>query len=344
YDAEEFGGVVKSLIAAIPTDEFVVTYRQKSYDWTISKMPFSIGSNVKTTMKGFETVVLTSGTLYVDNTLDLLLLELLDDEASSNPFVADLIITSPFHYDRQVHGAATGFIEQYNRNNSNEKWKQGILETIALQSVAQEGRTLVLFTSWDDMQDMYDRIHPVLQEFGIPLLLQDRVGGSEAIIREFSGLEESVLFGTDRFWAGVDFPGPTLSQLMIVRLPNKNLRNPLVIERRERWRQDTFWDFWYAQNTRRKLRQGFGRLIRKEGDRGLFVVLDSRILLDSRMTAHQQAIPVELNSEFKNAIELANWSVQIPIIDERTRLVREIEERDIDLEQTYQRLELMLQG
>ena len=344
YDAEEFGGIARGLIAAIPTDEFVVTYRQKSYDWTITKMPFSIGNNVKTAIRSFETVVLTSGTLYVDRALDLLLLELLDDEASSNPFVADLKILSPFHYDWQVHGAATGFIEQYNPKYSNEKWKQGILETIALQSVAQEGRTLVLFTSWDEMQDMYDRIHPVMQEFGIPLLLQDRVGSSEAIIREFSGLEESVLFGTDRFWAGVDFPGPTLSQLMIVRLPNKNLQDPLVKERRERWRQDTFWDFWYAQNTRRKLRQGFGRLIRKKGDRGLFIVLDSRILHDSRMTTHQQAIPVEFNTEFKNAIELANWSVQIPIIDERTRLVREIEERDIDLEQTYQRLELMLQG
>ena len=344
YDAEEFWAIVKSVIPAITGDEFVVTYRQKFFDWTITKMPFGIGNNVKNTMRRFETVVLTSGTLYVDKALDLLLLELLDDEASCSPFVADLTIPSPFHYDRQVHGAATGFIEQYDHRSSNEKWKQGVLETIALQSVALDGRTLVLFRSWEEMQDIYERVHPVLQEFGIPLLLQDRVGSSEAIIREFSGLEESVLFGTKRFWAGVDFPGSTLSQLMIVRLPNKHVKSPLAQERRERWRRDTFWDLWYAQNTRRKLHQGFGRLVRKKDDRGLFIILDSRILTDSRMTAHKRAIPIELKTDFGHAIELANWSVQIPIIDKRKRLIREIEERGIDLEQAYQKIKRMLQG
>ena len=344
YDAEELRAIANSLISAIPSDEFVVTYRQKFFDWTITKMPFGIGNYFKSTLRSFETVVLTSGTLYVDKALDLFLLELLDDEASRSPFVVDLTIPSPFHYDQQVQGAATGFIERYEFGYSKENWKQEILETIALQSVALDGRTLVLFTNWDEMQDMYDRIKPVLQEFGIPLLLQDRVGSSEVIIREFSGLEESVLFGNDRFWTGVDLPGPTLSQLMIVRLPNKNLESPLVKERRERWRQEKFWDLWYAQNTRRKLRQGFGRLIRKEGDRGLFVVLDSRILQDSRMTAHRQAIPVVLNSEFKNSIELANWSVRVPIIDRKKSLVQEVEERGIDLEQAYQKIKRMLQG
>ena len=304
YDAEEFGGITKSLVVAIPDNEFVVTYRQKSYDWTITKMPFSIANEVKNIMRSFETVVLTSATLYVDKTLNLLLLELLGDEESKDIFVADSKIMSPFNYDRQVRGASAPFIVEYNYRYSNEKWRQDISTTIALQSVALDGRTMVLFNSWNEMQAMYDCINPVLQKFEIPLLLQDRVGSSEAIIQEFAGLEESVLFGTSRFWSGVDFPGPTLSQLMIVRLPNKDLGNPLVKEREERWRRDTFWDLWYAQNTRRRLRQGFGRLIRKREDRGLFIVLDSRMVTHHKMIAHQKAIPVKLYSDYNGSSPL----------------------------------------
>ena len=345
-DAVEFGGIVESLIAAISDDVFIVTYSQKSHDWRITKMPFSIGNNVKNVMRSFETVVLTSGTLYVDKSLDLLLLELLDYGASINPFVADLNIPSPFSYDQQVNGAIGRFVyPEFKSGQPNEEWRRKVLKTIALQSVALDGRTLVLFTSWDEMQDMYERIHPVLREFGIPLLLQNRRGSSEAIIQEFAGLEESVLFGTGRFWAGVDFPGKTLSQLIIVRVPNKSLGDPLVKERRERWREDNiFWDLWYRPNTRRKLRQGFGRLIRSRKDRGLFIILDRRIL-GGKMIAHQEAIPVELKSDFASdtsskrsaAVQLADWAVR------KQRLLPELEERGIDLEQDYQKINDMMQ-
>ncbi len=182
---------------------------------------------------------------------------------------------------------------------------------------------------------MHKRIAPVFQEFGIPLLLQDRVGSSEAIIQEFAGLEESVLFGTGRFWTGVDFPGPTLTQLMIVRLPNRAWNSSLVAERRERWTEEKF-NLWYTQNTRRKLRQGFGRLIRNKDDEGVFIMMDSRILNDARMIAHKEAIPVLLNSEFESALKLAEWVVK------RGGLSPELEEREIDLKKSYQRIKSLL--
>ena len=339
-DAGEFRGIAKSLIAAISDDEFIMTYRQKSYDWRISKMPFRIGNNVKNLIRSFETIVLTSGTLYVDKTLELLELELLDG-ASINPFVADKMIESPFVFNKQVNGAIGWFVEpEYKYGEPNEEWRRKVLEAIALQSVALDGRTLVLFRSWNEMQDAYECIHPVLQEFGIPLLLQDRRGSSEAIIQEFEGLEESVLFGTGRFWVGVDFPGPTLSQLIIVRIPNKQLGDPIVRERQERW-QEEFWDQWYRPCTRRELRQGFGRLIRNRKDQGLFIILDRRIL-GSKMIAHQEAIPIELDSKFtsdtptEKAVQLADWAVK------KQSLGPELKERGIDLRQAYQEIKGMI--
>ena len=231
-NAGEFRGIAKSLIDAISDDTFIVTYRQNSYDWEIAKMPFSIGTHVNNLVRSFETVILTSGTLYVDNTLKLILLELLDGGAI-NPLVADLMIGSPFDYNGQVKGAIARHVKpDYKFGEPNEEWRRKVLEAIVLQSVALDGRTLVLFTNWDEMKDMYECIHPILQEFGIPALLQDIGGSSESIIQEFEGLEESVLFGTGRFWAGVDFPGSTLSQLIIVRLPNKQLGDPIARERR----------------------------------------------------------------------------------------------------------------
>ncbi|MXZ17414.1 MAG: DEAD/DEAH box helicase [Rhodothermaceae bacterium] len=345
-DAVEFGGIVESLIASISDDKYIVTYSQKYYekyyDWRITKMPFSIGNDVKNIMESFETVMLTSGTLYVEKTLDLLLLELLGDEASIHLFVADKKIPSPFRYDQVVGGASTPFIVKYDSKYSNEQWKKEISKTIALQCVVLDGRTLVLFNKWSEMLEMHEHVHRVLQEFGIPLLLQKRVGSSEAIIQEFRGLEESVLFGTGRFWTGVDFSGPTLSQLIVVRLPNKHWMSPLVIERRERW-PDRF-ESWYAQNTKRKLRQGFGRLIRDHKDRGLFIILDSRLLKDSRMTAHREAVPVEMNTEFNCSVDLANWSARFPIINKWTSLSRELDERGINISEAYQKIERILSG
>ncbi len=336
YDAEEFGAIANSLISAIASNEFVVTYDQKAFDWMITKIPFSIANNVKSITGSFETVVLTSGTLYVDETLDLLSLELLDDEeASKDLFVADSKIMSPFNYHRKVCGASTPFIVGFNYKFPNKKWEHQILAAIALQSLVLDGRTLVLFNNWAEMQKMYKRIYPVFQKFGIPLLLQDRVGSSEAIIQEFAGLEESVLFGTGRFWTGVDFPGPTLTQLMIVRLPNKDWTSPLVVERRERW-PDKKFDSWYTQNTKRKLRQGFGRLMRSDRDEGVFIMMDSRILNDARMRACKEAIPVLLNSKFESALKLAEWAVK------RCGLSPELEERGIDMKTSYQQIEWIL--
>ena len=103
----------------------------------------------------------------------------------------------------------------------------------------------------------------------------------------------------------------------------------------ERWPDDKFWDQWYRPSTRSRLRQGFGRLIRKYEDKGLFIILDRRIL-GSKMIAHQEAIPVELESDFTSGVQLADWAVK------QQRLGPELIERGIDLTETYQKITGMI--
>jgi Rad3-related DNA helicase len=335
YETNELLSVVKALLAAIQDQKFIVSYEQRGFDWSLKKIPFEIGDQAHGLVNSFETSILTSATLYVDKNTDLFVLELFDDPDSAPQFTAETQISSPFPYEKQASGAVSQFIPAYKYSNPNEEqreWERQAMETIALLSVALDGRTLVLFRNWKEMQRTYERIRPVLEKYDIPVLLQDKAGGSEAIIEEFGGLEESVLLGTGRFWTGVDFPGPTLSQLIITRIPNEALGRPLVRERKERWSEDKFWDLWYAQNTRRTLSQGFGRLIRKSDDKGLFIILDSRIASDKRMIAHQKAVPVKLNSEFNSVLKLADWGIK------KLELSPEIKGRGIMLERVHQEI------
>lgn len=335
-EAENLLSGIEALSSAIQDRQFVVSYEQLGFDWRLKKIPFEIGDQARGLVNSFETSIFTSATLYVDKSTDLLVLELFDDLESAPQFTAETQISSPFSYEKQASGAVAQFIPAYRYKpmGPREKWERErqAIETIALLSVALDGRTLILFRNWQEMQRIYERIRPVLEKYDIPVLLQDRVGSSEAIIEEFGGLEESVLLGTDRFWTGMDFPGPTLSQLIITRIPNEPLGRPLVKERRDRWSEDKFWDFWYAPNTRRTLSQGFGRLIRKSDDKGLFIILDGRIASDKRMIAHQRAVPVKLNSEFNSVLELAHWGIK------RLELSPEIKGRGITLERVHQEI------
>ena len=334
-EANALLSVVTTLSAAIQDRQFVVCYEQLGFDWRLKKIPFEFGDEARDLVNKFETTIFTSASLYVDESPDLFVLELFDDLDYAPQFTAETRISSPFSYEKQASGAVAQFIPAYRYKpmEPREKWERErqSIETIALLSVALDGRTLVLFTNWQEMRRTYKRIQPVLEKYDIPVLLQDKAGSSEAIIEKFRGLEESILLGTDRFWTGVDFPGPTLSQLIIMRTPNEPLGRALVSERRDRWSRD-IWELWYAQNTRRSLSQGFGRLIRNSDDKGLFIILDSRIASHKHMIAHQKAVPVKLNSEFNSALELARWGVK------KLKLSPEIEGRGISLERVHQEI------
>jgi len=138
------------------------------------------------------------------------------------------------------------------------------------------GRAFVLFTSYTQMREIYQRL---LGEVEFPLLLQGDAP-KNALLEEFRLTPNCVLFATSSFWQGVDVQGEQLSCVIIDRLPFAVPSDPVVAARVKAIDADGGNAFFQYQVPAAviTLKQGFGRLIRSLHDRGLLVLLDNRIL------------------------------------------------------------------
>jgi ATP-dependent DNA helicase DinG len=138
------------------------------------------------------------------------------------------------------------------------------------------GRAFVLFTSYAQMNDIYQRL---LGEVQFPILRQGDAPKS-ALLEEFRLTPNAVLFATSSFWQGVDVQGEQLSCVIIDRLPFAVPSDPVVAARVKAIDADGGNAFFQYQVPAAviTLKQGFGRLIRSLHDRGLLVLLDNRIL------------------------------------------------------------------
>ena len=138
------------------------------------------------------------------------------------------------------------------------------------------GRAFVLFTSYAQMNDVYQRL---LGELEFPMLRQGDAPKS-ALLEEFRLTPKAVLFATSSFWQGVDVQGEQLSCVIIDRLPFAVPSDPVVAARVKAIDADGGNAFFQYQVPAAviTLKQGFGRLIRSLHDRGLLVLLDNRIL------------------------------------------------------------------
>jgi ATP-dependent DNA helicase DinG len=138
------------------------------------------------------------------------------------------------------------------------------------------GRAFVLFTSYAQMNDIYQRL---LGQVEFPILKQGDAPKS-ALLEEFRFTPNAVLFATSSFWQGVDVQGEQLSCVIIDRLPFAVPSDPVVAARVKAIDADGGNAFFQYQVPAAviTLKQGFGRLIRSLHDRGLLVLLDNRIL------------------------------------------------------------------
>jgi ATP-dependent DNA helicase DinG len=138
------------------------------------------------------------------------------------------------------------------------------------------GRAFVLFTSYAQMNDVYQRL---LGELDYPMLLQGDAPKS-ALLDEFRLTPNAVLFATSSFWQGVDVQGEQLSCVIIDRLPFAVPSDPVVAARVKAIDAEGGNAFFQYQVPAAviTLKQGFGRLIRSLHDRGLLALLDNRIL------------------------------------------------------------------
>lgn len=155
-----------------------------------------------------------------------------------------------------------------------------------------EGRGLVLFTSIDMLEKVYDYCAPLLTELGITCFKQGDFD-SALLLTKFKNDIHSVLFATNSFWQGVDSPGETLSIVIITKLPFSVPTDPLSQARHEAINasgKNAFFEMDLPEAVM-KLKQGFGRLIRSKEDRGVVSILDTRIIKKSYGAIFLESLP-----------------------------------------------------
>lgn len=272
---------LKAILKSLAAPEWVTACRSFRKNWVLIAMPVDTSQLIhEHFFKPKDTVIFTAATLSTrcgfDRFRDIFGLnaEFLetDGDLSARDFRFRKI-PSPFPEDamkiivpqRSVNG----------KYSNKQSWMQAVVHLIPDLIQQNGGRTLVLFSSYRDLEAVAARVAETVTGMDIPLLVQQKGVSTVNLCEEFRSVKESVLFGVDTFWYGVDFRGDTLTQVIITRIPYPSPLDPIQQARKQILSPRQYWRR-YAYETDIKLRQGMGRLIRSENDRGRVVFLDSR--------------------------------------------------------------------
>ena len=233
-----------------------------------------------------ETVVLTSATLRTagygraESTFDYMRDRLHAHDAD------ELAVGSPFDYKTSTLLYLVTDIPEPNQPGYQRQVEEAIIDTAA----ALGGRTLVLFTANNHLNQTAAAIEPRLTRHKITTLAQTQGASRQQLLAQFrTEGSRSVLLGTRSFWEGVDVPGPALSALILVKLPFDVPSDPIFAARSETY-ENPFFEYSIPEAVLR-FRQGFGRLIRRTTDEGVVLVLDKRVLTKRYGQMFLEALP-----------------------------------------------------
>ncbi len=229
--------------------------------------------------KNYKTIVMTSATLTIAGTPGKSEFSYLARQLGLNLVERSRVITAKipgsFDYKRQVILAIPLDIPNPDAREFAEVISDAILEALKIS----EGRAFVLFTSYGMLHIVHQKLEPALMNLGITVLKQGQKNRHE-LLEQFKRDKTSVLFGTDSFWQGVDVEGDALENVIITKLPFKVPSEPIIearVEAIERRGGNAFLEYSLPQAVI-KLKQGFGRLIRKKTDIGSVFIFDKRIV------------------------------------------------------------------
>ncbi len=250
--------------------------------------PLDIGPLMREAVfQPIRTTIFTSATLTVSGNFSFWAGRIgLDNPGDREPLFQTF--ASPFNYRENV---LLGVPTDAPPPNS-ALYKPFLSGFIARALTSSRGAGLVLFTSYSLLRETFAEVQPVLSARGIRILRQ---GDDERarLLDAFKAERSSVLFATDSFWEGVDAPGETLQMVILCRLPFRVPTEPVLRARMaaiEERGGNPFAELSLPDAVVR-LRQGFGRLMRRHDDRGVVLILDSRIVSKTYGAVFLESLP-----------------------------------------------------
>jgi Rad3-related DNA helicase len=257
----------EALLKPDPNRVYWFTLAARSENLVLRAAPINVGTLLRERVYSERrSTVFTSATLAVGGTFDYFRSRIGLGTAE------ELILPSPFDF---LHQALVCLPTDLPAPDSQD-FDLGVEEIVAALARKVGGRTLVLFTSHRQLRDVHAGLKQRVDLDDVLILAQGIDGQRRPLLKAFEEAERPLLLGTSSFWEGIDVPGERLSCVVMVRLPFPVPTDPVYAARAERVR-DAFTQLALPQAALR-LKQGFGRLIRRSTDRGAVVILDNRIL------------------------------------------------------------------
>lgn len=258
-----------------PTKAFATSIKPHAHSVIVTSATLRDGQNMENQVDGWETAENLTGATHLTST------------------PVEFSIPSPFDYGNRTKIFIINDIQKNNPDQLATAYRELFL--------ASGGGALGLFTSISRLKATHSKIEHFLSQEGITLYSQ-HVDGVDAgtLVDMFRDDTHSCLFGTDAVRDGVDVPGESLRMIVFDRVPWP--RATLL----HKSRKQAFGGSKYDDRlTRLKLKQAYGRLIRKSTDRGVFIMLDS-------------ALPQRLQSAFPESVEIEKIGLSQAI--EKTRI------------------------